>query len=63
VKWEYKVIDVKKAQSFWTGKTDVSQLEQELNGLGKLGWELVSVARATAHHASGNTVAVLKRSV
>ena len=63
MRWEYKVIDVKKARSFWTGKTDVTVLEHDLNTLGKVGWELVSVSGATGHHGSGGMVAVLKRSV
>jgi len=57
MRWEYKVIKFSK-RNFFSGTVDVESLEDELNRLGREGWELVSFAQ----NQMGVVVASLKRS-
>ena len=42
MRWEYKTIKFKK-RSFFSGSLDTDELNQEINALGRDGWELVSI--------------------
>jgi pentose-5-phosphate-3-epimerase len=44
--WEYKVIVVETSTSRFIVKVDTSILEEELNALGRQGWELVAMSSA-----------------
>ncbi len=56
MRWEYKVIEVKR--KFLTGGIAPESFQAQLNELGREGWELVSVNQNQMH----SVVAVLKRS-
>ncbi len=55
MRWEYKTIEVKR--KFFSGAISAEAFEEQLNALGREGWELVSVNQNQMH----GTVAVLKR--
>ncbi len=61
MRWEYKTLKFKK-RSFFSGALNADELNQELNTLGRDGWELVSVCPAIFMGASHGLIAVLKRS-
>ena len=56
MRWEYKTVDVKR--SFFGGSINAGALEEQLNALGRDGWELVWINQNQMH----GVVAVLKRS-
>lgn len=56
-RWQYNVVDIK--GSAWTMKVDPGMLAAELNKLGQLGWELVSVRPLSG----GTSQIILKRPV
>jgi hypothetical protein len=55
MRWEYKTLSFKK-RSFFSGAIDAEALNQQLDALGREGWELVSVLGGHS-----GVVAVLKR--
>jgi len=55
MRWEYKVVEAKR--SFMSGGIKTEAFEQQLNELGRDGWELVTVNQNQIH----KVVAVLKR--
>lgn len=61
MRWEYKTIKFKKS-SFFSGSLDTDELNQEINALGRDGWELVSICPAIFMGAPQGVIAVLKRS-
>ncbi len=64
-KWEYKVLPIKTrvhADRLVTeGKPVIDSIQNELNALGKDGWELVSVQNIRLEDGRLFTVAYLKR--
>jgi len=65
VKWEYKVMPLKtkvRVDHFATGKKPtIENVQNELNVLGKDGWELVSVQNIRLEDGRLFTIAYLKR--
>ncbi len=41
-KWNYKVVEFDTKSSFMGGKVDRQMIENQLNELGKKGWEVIS---------------------
>jgi hypothetical protein len=60
MRWEYKTFKYKK-RSFFSGSLDVEEFNQQLDALGRDGWELVSVCPAMFMGAPQGVIAVLKR--
>lgn len=60
MRWEYKTIAFKKRR-FFTGAIDADALNQQLDGLGRDGWELVSICPGSFFGAPSGVIAVLKR--
>ena len=58
--WEYKTIDYKQT-SFFGGSVKLEPLEEQLNELGRIGWELVSVVSNRRGSGAPGLVLVLKR--
>lgn len=61
MRWEYKTVRFKK-RSFFSGALDTEELNQQLDALGRDGWELVSLCPAMYMSTSQGLIAVLKRS-
>jgi hypothetical protein len=59
MRWEYKTLSFKK-RSFFSGAIDAEVLNQQLDALGREGWELVSIYPNGLGTASG-VIAVFKR--
>jgi hypothetical protein len=59
MRWEYKTLSYKK-RSFFSGAIDAEALNQQLDALGRDGWELVSICPKGLGTASG-VIAVFKR--
>ncbi len=63
--WEYKVVPIKtrihSSTVGGTGKPIIDEVEDELNALGKEGWELVSVQDASLQDGRIFTVIYLKK--
>ncbi len=63
--WEYKVVPIKtrihSSTVGGTGKPVIDEVEDELNALGKAGWELVSVQDASLQDGRIFTVIYLKK--
>ncbi len=60
MRWEYKTLAVKK-RKFFSGGIDTDMLKQELDALGRDGWELVSICPNSFMGAPQGIIAVLKR--
>ena len=61
--WEYKTLTIKAEGWFVGGRVDTNKLNQEINELGSLGWELVSGFDINqAGGASREIVIIFKRS-
>ncbi|HTQ99047.1 MAG TPA: DUF4177 domain-containing protein [Candidatus Acidoferrum sp.] len=58
--WEYKTIDYSET-GFLNGKLKMEPLEEQLNELGRMGWELVSAVGNARHGSSKGLVLILKR--
>jgi hypothetical protein len=65
VKWEYKVLPIKTKvhadRLITEGKPVIESIQNELDALGKNGWELVSVQNIRLEDGRLFTVAYLKR--
>ena len=63
--WEYKVVPIKTrihTNSYESGgKPTIDDIQNDLNALGKDGWELVSIQDITLEDSRMFTVAYLKR--
>lgn len=57
MRWEYKTIDVSVKRAFFGGTIYAGALEEQLNVLGREGWELVCINQ----NQMQSVVAVLKR--
>jgi hypothetical protein len=57
-KLEYQILEIK--SSFWGG-FDQSAITDQLNELGKLGWEVVTTASLTAAGTTTSLLVTLKR--
>jgi hypothetical protein len=62
VRWEYNTVRVDTAGWFHT-KVDEHELRRQLNGLGLVGWELVSAVPATSNGFTEFCILILKRPV
>ena len=66
-KWEYKVVPIKTrihSDHFGGGKKPVMEdVQNDLNSLGKEGWELVSVQDVSLQDGRRFTVAYLERQI
>lgn len=60
MRWEYTTLSFKK-RSFFSGAIDAEALTQQLDSLGREGWELVSVCPGSFFGAPVGLIAVLKR--
>lgn len=60
MRWEYKTLSFKK-RSFFSGAIDTEAFNQQLDALGRDGWELVSICPNSFMGAPSGVVAVLKR--
>jgi hypothetical protein len=59
--WEYKTLKVE-TKGFFGGKVDLHELEEELNALGGLGWELANTFDTSmGQGASREVVCIFKR--
>lgn len=58
--WEYKIVSFEKV-SFLSNKMKHEELEQQLNELGREGWELVSAESRTSYSSDKEMVLFLKR--
>lgn len=59
--WEYKTLKVKSG-GFLGGKVDTEKLQEEMNQLGREGWELVSCFDTSmGEGASREIISVFKR--
>jgi len=61
MRWEYKTINFKK-RSFFSGALNIEELNQQLDVLGRDGWELVSMCQGIFGSSSQGVIAVFKRS-
>ncbi|MDL2292526.1 DUF4177 domain-containing protein [Acholeplasma sp. OttesenSCG-928-E16] len=55
--WEYLSVVIKSKTSFWGGKFNNQEVNDELNDYGKKGWELVNVV--AINKGSGSTEGLL----
>ena len=58
--WEYKTIDYRET-AFLNGKLKVEPLEEQLNDLGRMGWELVSTVSNSTYGKAKGLIVILKR--
>ena len=60
--WEYNVVVLPFDSGFSTDKiVDAQAIDQELNRLGREGWELVSTSISTTRGYSRELIAIFKR--
>lgn len=60
MRWEYKTIYFSK-NTFFSGKPDMEVLQEQLNELGKEGWELVNAAPHFVLGRGKGLVLILKK--
>jgi len=60
MKWEYKTIKLS-TTGFVGGKLDESKLDDHMNQLGELDWELVSALSTMGSGTTRDVVAIFKR--
>ncbi len=61
-KWKYKVLEFNPTRSLMAARIDKKSIEDELNELGKQGWEVVSgFTTADGHGNTKKIVYTLKR--
>ncbi len=58
--WEYKTIDYRQS-TFFSGAVKVEPLEDQLNELGRMGWELVNAVPNHQLNVARGLVLILKR--
>ncbi len=51
-KWKYKILEFNPTRSLMVTKVDKKAIENELNDLGKQGWEVVGNFTTTDSHGS-----------
>lgn len=61
-RWEYRTVTIDVAQ-FWGPKVEALQLDQMLNDLGEIHWELVSTETISGTGTTKNVVMIFKRPV
>jgi len=62
-KFEYKILDVP-ARGFFGGNINYQELSDKLNGLGQIGWEVVSMGATNMYsNATKGLVIILKREI
>lgn len=57
--FEYRTLDVSANRSFWGGKVDVQELTDELNRLGREGWEIASSVDLNWGNGSSRSVIIM----
>lgn len=58
MRWEYKTVKFDNCRR-WTGSLDLGLLNEQLNLLGRDGWELVQLTPTSPY--GGGTMAIFKR--
>ena len=62
--WEYKTEIINAKGVFSSGKFHSEELDQKLNEMGKLGWELVNIATSNKGYGESRAlIAVFKRPI
>jgi hypothetical protein len=59
-RYEYKLIDPALWRGGDTGKEDIAQIEEQLNRLGRQGWEIVGFVASSADDGQGHWLAKRK---
>lgn len=60
-RFEYKILKIKASKGWSGGNIDEEKMAQELNSLGRQGWELVSTIRNTDGFGYSKLILTLKR--
>ena len=61
-KFEYRTVEVP-VKSIWTGRINHESLLDQLNALGREGWEVVSQSSPDAHSGTKGPFIILKREI